>query len=51
MPYKILPEKGRLLGTGVAPHPKVPSSARPAGAELELPRPGAKMSPRSTEPL
>ena len=42
MPYKTLPEKGRPLGTGVAPHPRVPSSARPAGAELELPRPGAK---------
>ena len=45
MPYKTLLEKGRPLGTGVAPHPRVPSSARPAGAELELPRPGAKMSP------
>ena len=41
----------RALGPGVAPHPRVPSSARPAGAELELPRPGAKMSPGSTEPL
>ena len=51
MPYKTLPEKGRPLGTGVAPHPRVPSSARPAGAELELPGPGAKMSPGSTEPL
>ena len=40
-----------LIRTGVAPHPRVPSSARPAGAELELPRPGAKMSPGSTEPL
>ena len=27
MPYKTLPEKGRPLGTGVSPHPRVPSFA------------------------